>query len=91
MTARLHVDGMALAAGETFALPHEAAHHALRVLRLKRGDAVVLFDGRGGEWHATLGVDHDAQDAFGAVAAQFDCVEVDAQTGDTLLDQLTGC
>jgi 16S rRNA (uracil1498-N3)-methyltransferase len=31
-------------------LPPAAAHHALRVLRLGVGDAVVLFDGEGGEY-----------------------------------------
>ncbi len=31
-------------------LPAAAAHHALRVLRLAVGDAVTLFDGRGGEY-----------------------------------------
>ena len=36
------------------ALPEYAAHHAARVLRLQEGDAVVLFDGRGGEYEARL-------------------------------------
>lgn len=35
-------------------LPEAAAHHAARVLRLADGDAVVLFDGRGGEYEAHL-------------------------------------
>jgi 16S rRNA (uracil1498-N3)-methyltransferase len=35
-------------------LPEAAAHHAVRVLRLADGDAVVLFDGRGGEYEARL-------------------------------------
>ncbi|MDO8930873.1 MAG: 16S rRNA (uracil(1498)-N(3))-methyltransferase [Rhodocyclaceae bacterium] len=43
-----------LAPGADVDLPREAAHHALRVLRLGDGDAVVLFDGRGGEWSARL-------------------------------------
>jgi 16S rRNA (uracil1498-N3)-methyltransferase len=30
------------------------AHHAFRVLRLRRGDAVTLFDGTGGEWEASV-------------------------------------
>jgi 16S rRNA (uracil1498-N3)-methyltransferase len=38
------------------ALPEDAAHHAVRVLRLRDGDAVVLFDGRGGEYEAQLAV-----------------------------------
>ena len=35
-------------------LPEGAAHHAARVLRLRDGDVVVLFDGRGGEYEARL-------------------------------------
>jgi 16S rRNA (uracil1498-N3)-methyltransferase len=35
-------------------LPEAAAHHAARVLRLRAGDRVVLFDGRGGEYEASL-------------------------------------
>ena len=50
MTPRLYVDGLALAPGATLALPDAAAHHALRVLRLRAGDALTLFDGTGGEW-----------------------------------------
>ena len=36
------------------ALPEAAAHHVARVLRLREGDAVVLFDGLGGEYDARL-------------------------------------
>lgn len=35
-------------------LPPAAAHHALRVLRLKVGDAVTLFNGAGGEYAGIL-------------------------------------
>jgi 16S rRNA (uracil1498-N3)-methyltransferase len=35
-------------------LPEAAAHHVARVLRLRAGDRVVLFDGRGGEYEARL-------------------------------------
>jgi 16S rRNA (uracil1498-N3)-methyltransferase len=35
-------------------LPPAAAHHAQRVLRLKAGDAVTLFNGEGGEFAGTL-------------------------------------
>jgi len=35
-------------------LPEEASGHARRVLRLADGDAVTLFDGRGGEYAARL-------------------------------------
>lgn len=36
-------------------LPPGAARHAARVLRLRSGDALVLFDGRGGEFAARVG------------------------------------
>jgi 16S rRNA (uracil1498-N3)-methyltransferase len=39
-----------LAAQRSIDLPEAAAHHALRVLRLKPGDAVTLFNGEGGEY-----------------------------------------
>ncbi len=40
--------------GATVALAAEAAHHALKVLRVGAGDTAILFDGRGGQWRATL-------------------------------------
>jgi 16S rRNA (uracil1498-N3)-methyltransferase len=41
-------------AGREFALPRSAAHHAANVLRMRAGDALTLFTGRGGEFAATL-------------------------------------
>ncbi len=35
-------------------LPSGAAHHAIRVLRLKLGDEVRLFNGEGGEYEASI-------------------------------------
>src|SRR5438034_1956110 len=35
-------------------LPEAAAHHAVRVLRLRRGDRVTLFNGEGGEYEASI-------------------------------------
>ena len=43
-----------LAGGISFRLPDAPAHHAARVLRLAAGAAVVLFDGRGGEYDARI-------------------------------------
>lgn len=40
--------------GTTLVLAEGAARH-VQVLRLQPGDALVLFDGRGGEWSATVG------------------------------------
>jgi 16S rRNA (uracil1498-N3)-methyltransferase len=42
-----------LAAGAVAPLGEAASRHA-QVLRLHPGDAVILFDGRGGEWQARL-------------------------------------
>lgn len=43
-----------LAAGASIELPREAAHHATRVLRLRIGESVTLFNGSGGEYAATI-------------------------------------
>jgi 16S rRNA (uracil1498-N3)-methyltransferase len=43
-----------LSPGASCMLPDQAAHHAMRVLRMRRGDTVVLFNGDGREWEATI-------------------------------------
>jgi 16S rRNA (uracil1498-N3)-methyltransferase len=43
-----------LPSGGTFDLPPEVAHHAARVLRLREGDAVQIFDGLGNECHGAI-------------------------------------
>jgi 16S rRNA (uracil1498-N3)-methyltransferase len=53
MTPRVYVPGP-LREGLSMELADAAGHHA-RVLRLREGDAVTLFDGLGGEWSARLG------------------------------------
>ncbi len=50
---RIHCD-IRLGPGAQFALPPEAANHVGRALRLKAGDAITVFDGRGGEYEATI-------------------------------------
>jgi 16S rRNA (uracil1498-N3)-methyltransferase len=50
---RFHVD-LPLAPHAELFLPDAVAHHAGRALRLRDGDPVVVFDGRGGEYPATL-------------------------------------
>lgn len=35
---------------QPFELPDNVRHHAIRVLRLKQGDSIILFNGRGGEF-----------------------------------------
>ncbi|HVY05904.1 MAG TPA: 16S rRNA (uracil(1498)-N(3))-methyltransferase [Burkholderiales bacterium] len=51
--ARFHV-AEKLGNGSELRLSTEAGHHAGRVLRLEAGDAVLLFDGRGGEFEARI-------------------------------------
>ena len=46
MVPRFYVDA-ALRAGASCTLAEDAAHHALHVLRLREGEAVTLFNGRG--------------------------------------------
>lgn len=43
-----------LSPNATVELPPALAHHAVRVLRLKTGSDIVLFDGRGGQYAANL-------------------------------------
>lgn len=52
MPPRLFVD-VPLSADTTFPLPPGPARH-VQVLRLQPGAALTLFDGRGGEWEATV-------------------------------------
>ncbi|MDR2709858.1 MAG: 16S rRNA (uracil(1498)-N(3))-methyltransferase [Burkholderiales bacterium] len=40
--------------GQEISLPDAVFHHAVRVQRLKSGDACILFDGNGSAWSATL-------------------------------------
>ena len=51
MTPRVYIDAPLTEAGEV-SLEDAPAHHLARVLRLREGDALTLFNGRGGEWDA---------------------------------------
>lgn len=51
--ARFHFEGR-LGNGSEVRLQPDAAHHAVRVLRLNVGEPVTLFDGRGGEFEARI-------------------------------------
>jgi 16S rRNA (uracil1498-N3)-methyltransferase len=43
-----------LAAQSTLELAPEASHHLARVLRMQSGDALIVFNGEGGEYRATI-------------------------------------
>ena len=53
MVPRFYVDAP-LRAGGVCALSEDAAHHAIHVLRLREGEDVTLFNGRGGEFAARI-------------------------------------
>ena len=53
MAPRFYLDAP-LRAGGVCTLPEDAAHHAVHVLRLREGEAVTLFNGRGGEFSARI-------------------------------------
>ncbi|HEU5017675.1 MAG TPA: 16S rRNA (uracil(1498)-N(3))-methyltransferase [Pseudolabrys sp.] len=53
-TPRVYVE-KPLAEGDEIVFGRGQAHYLLNVLRRNRGEAVLLFNGRDGEWRATLG------------------------------------
>ncbi len=50
---RIHIDAD-LSAETELTLPPGPAHHVARVLRLRAGQALTLFNGRGGQYPATI-------------------------------------
>jgi 16S rRNA (uracil1498-N3)-methyltransferase len=65
---RLYVD-TPLAAGADIALERPQSHYLTHVLRLKAGEAVLVFNGRDGEWQAHL-AESGKRTASLAIAAQ---------------------
>ena len=74
-----------IAPGAQVELPPETAHHAIRVLRLEDGDAVRIFDGRGGEWAGRLA---RAGKALRVVLESFDGAEREPRLAVTLVQAL---
>lgn len=52
---RVYVDAP-MQVGRSIALPEFSAHHAVRVLRLREGDPLVLFNGDGHEYSGVLSI-----------------------------------
>lgn len=50
---RFYVD-QPLRPGSSILLPEDSAHHAVHVLRVRAGDEIVLFNGRGGEYPSRI-------------------------------------
>lgn len=61
--------------GQLFDLPANAAHHAVRVLRLTVGDGVMVFDGSGAEWPAQIAHIEAGRCRLAVAAARFPLVE----------------
>jgi 16S rRNA (uracil1498-N3)-methyltransferase len=53
-TWRIHHPELPAFAGASFDLTGDEARHAVRVLRLRAGERIAVFDGRGSEWHAAI-------------------------------------
>jgi len=68
--------------GSEIALPDDVAHHAMRVLRLAPADEIVLFDGNGGEYRATV-ARAGKRDAWARVDG-FDPVDRESSLATTL-------
>lgn len=83
---RFFVDS-ALALGDIVALPEEVARH-VQVLRLEPGDALTLFNGRGGQCAARL-VELGRRNALVEVGA-FEAVEAEAPYRITLAQGIAG-
>jgi 16S rRNA (uracil1498-N3)-methyltransferase len=87
MRARLFCP-TSLRGGEVIDLPSGAAHHASRVLRLREGDTVTLFNGEGGEFEARL--TRIESRLVSAVVGRHDAVERESPLTVTLLQGLAG-
>jgi 16S rRNA (uracil1498-N3)-methyltransferase len=75
-----------LAVGARVALAEGAARHAVRVLRLEADDALILFDGRGGEYACRIGL--CGRDAVAVDVLAWREVERESPLGLTLVQGL---
>lgn len=85
-TPRFHLE-TALAPGALIELPPDAAHHASRVLRLRQGDQLAVFDGTGGEYFARIV--SLARDGVTIEVGAFDPVEREAPLAVTLVQGIS--
>jgi 16S rRNA (uracil1498-N3)-methyltransferase len=82
---RVHHPGLPTRAGASFELSAEESRHVRRVLRLKPGERIAVFDGEGNEWRAVIdrmesrGVSVKLESALGAAVEP--AVEIDLFQG----------
>lgn len=82
MTARFYYPG-AMLPGQIITLPINTGHHATRVLRLKQGDKVILFNGEGGEFSGSI--HHLAKSASTVILSQFHAIERESPLSISLM------
>jgi 16S rRNA (uracil1498-N3)-methyltransferase len=87
IAARLY-SALPLETGREIELPPSAAHHAARVLRLRSGDSVTLFNGEGGEFDAD--VLHVAREAVLVRVGSHRAVDRESPLQVTLVQGLAG-
>jgi 16S rRNA (uracil1498-N3)-methyltransferase len=87
MSPRLYCP-TSLGSDELIDLPAAVAHHAARVLRLREGDPVTLFNGEGGESEARL--TRIGSRSVSAMVGQHHAVERESPLQVTLLQGLAG-
>lgn len=83
---RIYLD-QNLTPGERIELPHDAVRHVANVLRLRRGDELSVFNGRGGEYAATI--DSADRRRVGVVIGAHDPVERESPLDVTLAQGLS--
>jgi 16S rRNA (uracil1498-N3)-methyltransferase len=83
---RFHV-AAALATGDTLSVPDDVVRH-MHVLRLQRGEAVVLFNGDGGQFEAEL-IELDKRAAIAKIGA-FELREAESPYHVTLAQGIAG-
>lgn len=76
-----------LSPGQRIPLPEAIAHHASRVLRLRAGAALTLFNGRGGEYQARFEPGEKGSGSFAQITQHQD-QEREARLGVTLIQGL---
>ena len=87
MSPRLYCP-TSLHAANLIDLPAEVAHHVSRVLRLREGDAVTVFNGEGGEFEARL--TRIEPRSVSAMVGKHHAVERESPLQVTLLQGLAG-
>jgi 16S rRNA (uracil1498-N3)-methyltransferase len=84
---RFHV-AAGLSPGAQLRLPHDAAHRAARVLRLRARDSITLFDGTGGGYEATVAA--IGRDAVSVVVGAHQPRERESPLAITLVQGIAG-